>query len=351
MASINIGRVRIGWKGTWSVATTYVAQDAVFDAGETFIAKTDVPTGTATSNTTYWQKVAQKGADGLIGAQGDPGPQGPQGPQGVQGPQGPDGPQGIQGPQGPQGVQGADGSDGTGVGYGTDVAAYATANTVGDIYFHTGDGNVYVITGVGTSSLLGAWELDSTTVSGLQTQIDAKLASSAYTAADVLAKIKTVDGGSSGLDADLLDGKHGSFFQDASNINTGTLGIARLPVASQAEAEAGTNTATVMTPQRVAQAVAGLQAGLGYGQTWQTLSGSRSFGTTYQNTTGAPIMVHARHLSANVNITVKMGASSANVLYIASPSGAYTSITFVVPVGWYYKVDSNDSLNIWSELR
>ncbi len=35
---------------------------------------------------------------------------------------------------------------------------------------------------------------------------------SAYTAADVLTKIKTVDGAASGLDADLLDGNHASAF-------------------------------------------------------------------------------------------------------------------------------------------
>jgi hypothetical protein len=43
-------------------------------------------------------------------------------------------------------------------------------------------------------------------VDGLQAALDAKLASSSYTAADVLTKIKTVDGAGSGLDADLLDG-------------------------------------------------------------------------------------------------------------------------------------------------
>ena len=42
---------------------------------------------------------------------------------------------------------------------------------------------------------------------------DALLAS-AYTASDVLTKLKTVDGSGSGLDADLLDGKHGSYFCD-----------------------------------------------------------------------------------------------------------------------------------------
>ena len=42
------------------------------------------------------------------------------------------------------------------------------------------------------------------------TQVNAKLDSSAYTAADVLSKVKTVDGVGSGLDADLLDGKQGN---------------------------------------------------------------------------------------------------------------------------------------------
>lgn len=42
------------------------------------------------------------------------------------------------------------------------------------------------------------------------TQVNTKLNSSAYTATDVLSKIKTVDGIGSGLDADLLDGKQGN---------------------------------------------------------------------------------------------------------------------------------------------
>ena len=52
-------------------------------------------------------------------------------------------------------------------------------------------------------------------VTGLQTALDAKLASSAYTAADVLAKLLTVDGAGSGLDADLLDGNSSAFYATA----------------------------------------------------------------------------------------------------------------------------------------
>jgi hypothetical protein len=49
-------------------------------------------------------------------------------------------------------------------------------------------------------------------IDGLQTALDAKLASSSYTAADVLTKIKTVDGSGSGLDADTVDGNEASAF-------------------------------------------------------------------------------------------------------------------------------------------
>ena len=49
------------------------------------------------------------------------------------------------------------------------------------------------------------------------------LASSSYTAADVLSKLLTVDGAASGLDADLLDGQHGSYYAPvASPTFTGT---------------------------------------------------------------------------------------------------------------------------------
>lgn len=59
-------------------------------------------------------------------------------------------------------------------------------------------------TGVKNSPLTNA-EID-TNFTNLNTDIGTRLLSSDYTAADVLTKIKTVDGTGSGLDADLLDG-------------------------------------------------------------------------------------------------------------------------------------------------
>lgn len=52
------------------------------------------------------------------------------------------------------------------------------------------------------------------TKSQSDTALGLKLNSSAYTAADILAKLKTVDGANSGLDADLLDGQSSAYFMD-----------------------------------------------------------------------------------------------------------------------------------------
>jgi hypothetical protein len=55
----------------------------------------------------------------------------------------------------------------------------------------------------------------------LNTDVGTRLLSSSYTAADVLTKIKTVDGTGSGLDADLLDGL------SSSSANTNSTIVAR----------------------------------------------------------------------------------------------------------------------------
>ena len=49
------------------------------------------------------------------------------------------------------------------------------------------------------------------------------------TAAEILTLLKTVDGAGSGLDADTLDGATSSFYQNASNLTTGTIPDARFP--------------------------------------------------------------------------------------------------------------------------
>jgi len=79
---------------------------------------------------------------------------------------------------------------------------------------------------VNGESLLGAGDLtnlDAGTLDGHDSTYFLPAAS--YTAADVLAKVKTVDGAGSGLDADLLDGKDSSEFQETlvSGVNIKTV--------------------------------------------------------------------------------------------------------------------------------
>lgn len=63
----------------------------------------------------------------------------------------------------------------------------------------------------------------------METALSFKLDAVNYNATDILSKLKTVDGASSGLDADYLDGQHGSYYRNADNINAGTLAKERLP--------------------------------------------------------------------------------------------------------------------------
>lgn len=68
-----------------------------------------------------------------------------------------------------------------------------------------------------------------TTIEKIDGDVAARLPIASYTAADVLVKVKTVDGAGSGLDADTLDGQHAASFAPAShshaNATTGAAGF------------------------------------------------------------------------------------------------------------------------------
>jgi hypothetical protein len=78
---------------------------------------------------------------------------------------------------------------------------------------------------------------------------------------------------------------------------------------------------------------------VGYGQTWQTLTGSRTSGTTYYNTTGKPIFV---------NIAITAGSLTVVVDGVTLSTGAIYNCSFIVPVGSSY---SATYTGIWTELR
>lgn len=70
------------------------------------------------------------------------------------------------------------------------------------------------------------------------------------TPSELLTAIKTVDGSTSGLDADLLDGQDSSYYQNASNLNSGTISDARLPATISSDTTGNAATATKLATAR-----------------------------------------------------------------------------------------------------
>ena len=75
MATLNLGRIKPVFRGAYDASTAYVVDDIVTSGNETFICIL-ASTGNATSNATYWTKLAAKGTDGTdvgttITTQGD----------------------------------------------------------------------------------------------------------------------------------------------------------------------------------------------------------------------------------------------------------------------------------------
>lgn len=138
------------------------------------------------------------------------------------------------------------------------------------------------------------------------------------------------------------------------NIMSGLTGIA-----TQAEAEAGTATDKLMTPERTNQAVAALApGGLGQGQTWQNMTSSRSTGTTYTNNTGKPIALNIETTyigGGRIGITATIDGYSFEFANAIFPSGGSlnTTGTTIVPEGSTYSISISGGVGLakWSELR
>lgn len=121
------------------------------------------------------------------------------------------------------------------------------------------------------------------------------------------------------------------------------------------EAAAG----TWVTAPSVVQGAGGqglaAMSSLGYGQSWQFMTGSRAIGTTYYNTTGRPIFVSVRVVFTGTNgyLSALVGGVDAGSS-TAAFSATLSSITFIVPPGSSYRVDNNNqpagTLG-WLELR
>ena len=102
------------------------------------------------------------------------------------------------------------------------------------------------------------------------------------------------------------------------------------------------------------------QSVIGVGQTWQGVLASRALGTTYQNTTGKPIMVNVTLACASTaDFGGEVFVSADNVTFISvaeiSPDGELHTMSVIVPDSHYYKVSAQTpavaNLFRWRELR
>lgn len=91
----------------------------------------------------------------------------------------------------------------------------------------------------------------------------------------------------------------------------------------------------------------------GVGQTFQTLTGSRAFGTVYTNSTGKPIVVYYLGTTTAANAYCQILVNGSQVsLQAQSATASGTGFTFVVPVGATYLIVPNSvTLSAWYEYR
>ena len=97
------------------------------------------------------------------------------------------------------------------------------------------------------------------------------------------------------------------------------------------------------------QALAAMSS-IGYGQTWQNLTGSRSLSTTYYNTTGKPLGWNITADGGSPSISMTINGTERAFTYIAASSNPFASL-IIQPGASYSAAISGGTLRNWQELR
>ncbi|RLQ88920.1 pyocin knob domain-containing protein [Notoacmeibacter ruber] len=94
---------------------------------------------------------------------------------------------------------------------------------------------------------------------------------------------------------------------------------------------------------------------LGEGQAWQNKQGSRTYNTSYQNTSGRSIEVVMSYSSGGSSgrtvQTSSDGVTWIEVAQVSSSSSVLAGTSFAVPNGHYYRINGSVSIFSWAELR
>lgn len=118
------------------------------------------------------------------------------------------------------------------------------------------------------------------------------------------------------------------------------------------QATAGTWATAPSTIQGAGGNALTAMSSLGYGQTWQAVTGSRAFGTTYYNTTGKSIFVSVNSNSTSANGSTSLTVGGQLVAYFDHGNTFNATVSGVVPPGVSYSVTVNTAtLDGWFELR
>jgi hypothetical protein len=95
--------------------------------------------------------------------------------------------------------------------------------------------------------------------------------------------------------------------------------------------------------------------GIGYDQSWTDVSGSRTFGVSYTNSTTKPIqiLVGASTTGAGGGVFITVNGVLLPATFAYSPSVGVTSGTVIVPPGATYSASAygGASYASWYELR
>lgn len=95
-----------------------------------------------------------------------------------------------------------------------------------------------------------------------------------------------------------------------------------------------------------------LENGLGgSGQTWQNVTASRAFGTTYTNSTGKPIIATVFTSNGAASGVVRMFVDGQQVFRASTYTGEGASGISVIPNGSTYYATGTVALTSWLELR
>ena len=150
MATINLGRVRLFYKGAWSPTASYVLFDWVTDGGSSYVCINNdgAAAGTALTNEDCWAVLARAGINGTNGT---------------------DGVDGADGADGAPGADGADGAPGPGIASGGTVGQVLIKKSATDydtewqtwIKIPTGGQAGQVLVSDGADGLTWAWPGDN----------------------------------------------------------------------------------------------------------------------------------------------------------------------------------------------